>query len=235
MALADYQQLVDSMVRDDSEAITAADRDRAIELARLRYSQDAERTLAEDVTWLANGYIGPLPLSWTVGAYVLDAEFPIGLQPRSLIELAVYQDPSAQQLAVTDALAAGSVVRVRYGAPHVLVAGATPQDTIPAVHREAVASYAAHLLCKQLATKFAGEREVDIGADKSATDTRARNYRESAKLWRAGYFEGIGKADPQGSGGASNPASTGQPAASVTSWGGRRRVGLISVDSEGTA
>jgi hypothetical protein len=230
MALADYQQLVESMVRDQSDAITPADRDRAIELARLRYSQDAERTLTEDVTWLAAGFVGPLPTGWVAGAYVLDAEYPIGEQPPTMIELAVYQDPTQQQLAVTEALAVGKVVRVRFAAPHVLVGGGSPQDTIPAVHREAVASYAAHLLCKQLATYYAGSRESSIGADSSATDTRASNYRASAKTWRAGYFSGIGKADPEGAAaGGGGTVGVGQPAASVGAWPGRRRAGLVSI------
>jgi len=81
MALADYQQLVDSMVRDQASVLSTTERDRAIELARLRYSNDVERHLAEDVTWLQAGFLGPLPADWTIGAYLLDAEFPIGVQP----------------------------------------------------------------------------------------------------------------------------------------------------------
>lgn len=40
MALADYQQLVDDLVRDPSGTVSPEARDRAIEEARLRYSAD---------------------------------------------------------------------------------------------------------------------------------------------------------------------------------------------------
>lgn len=225
MALADYQQLVDSLVRDASGTLTALDRDRAIELARLRYSADAERTLAEDVTWVAAGYFGPMPASWIAGAYLLGAEFPIGEQPAASIEMSIYMQPGlGENLVTPDALAVGDVVRVTYAVPHQLTGAPTLADTIPVRHMEAVASYAAHVLCKQLATHYSGERETSINADASNTDSRARNYALRAKDYRAAYFGGIGKADPQGggNGGAASGGST-EPAASVSSWAGRQR------------
>lgn len=227
MALADYQQLVDSLVRD-SRTLTPTDRDRAIELARLRYSTDAERLLAQDVTWLADGYFGPLPAGWVAGAYVMGAEYPLGEQPAAVIELGVYLQPGAvEQLVTQEALPAGAVVRVTFAAPHQL-SSAPAADTIPARHMEAVASYAAHVLCKQLAAHYSGERETSIHADASNTDSRARNYAQRAKDYRAGYYSGIGKADPQGSSagagaGAAGSSGASAPAASVGSWSGRRR------------
>lgn len=226
MALADYQQLVDSLVRDASGTLTAVDRDRAIELARLRYSADAERTLTVDVTWVAAGYFGPMPASWVAGAYLLGAEFPIGEQPAASIELSVYLQPGAVENLVTpDALAAGDVVRVTFAVPHQLTGSPTADDTIPDRHMEAVASYAAHVLCKQLATHYSGERETSINADASNTESRARNYALRAKDYRAAYYAGIGKADPQGagSGSGSGGGSAGEPAASASSWAGRQR------------
>ena len=225
MALADYQQLVDSLVRDASGTVTATDRDRAIELARLRYSADAERTLTQDVTWVEAGYFGPMPAGWVAGAYLLGAEYPIGEQPAASIELSVYLQPGPLENLVTpEALAAGAVVRVSFAAPHQLAGSPAAADTIPARHMEAVASYAAHVLCKQLATHYSGERETSINADASNTDSRARNYAMRAKDYRAAYFGGIGKGDPQGAGngsGASGGAT--EPAASVSSWVGRQR------------
>ncbi len=227
MALADYQQLVDSLVRDASGTLTAVDRDRAIELARLRYSADAERTLTQDVTWTAAGYFGPMPAGWVAGAYLLGAEYPIGEQPPASVEMSVYLQPGqVENLMTPDALVAGAVVRVTFAAPHQLTGSPTPADTIPARHMEAVASYAAHVLCKQLATHYSGERETSINADASNTESRARNYAARAKDYRAAYYAGIGKADPQGaggSGGAGGGGSSGEPSASVSSWAGRRR------------
>ncbi|WP_394789108.1 hypothetical protein [Rhodoferax sp.] len=226
MALADYQTLVDSMVRDQSGTVTSDDRDRAIELARLRYSGDAERQLTQDVTWLYDGAVGPMPAGWTDGAYLLDWEWPIGTLQRSGLNLAVYVTPTGVQLMADIDLPVGTVVRVRFGVLHTLAAGGDTQDTIPTRHREAVASYAAHLLCRQLAAYFSGERESSIGADGSNTDSRARNYSARAKEYRAAYFGGLGIADPQASGASGASSFVGQPAASVTSWPGRSRYSL---------
>nr|WP_315237713.1 hypothetical protein [uncultured Albidiferax sp.] len=212
------------MVRDQSGTITSEDRDRAIELARLRYSGDSERQLTGDVTWLYDGVVGPMPAAWTDGAYLLDWEWPVGTPQPNGLELVVYVTPTDVQLMADTALRVGDVVRLRFGVLHTLGA----EDTIPARHREAVASYAAHVLCKQLATHYSGERETSIGADGSNTDSRARNYAARTKEYRAAYFGGLGIADPQagatGAGGGS--AFMAVPAASVTSWPGRSRYSL---------
>lgn len=236
MPLADYQTLVTQMVRDQSGTVTTTDRDAAIESARLRYSQDAERTLVKDVVWAADGYYGPVPTGWVAGCYLLGAEYPIGQQPQASIELAIYIDGAgAEQLVTQDALAAGSTVRVTFAAPHELTAGPPAADTVPVAHREAVASYAAHVLFKQLAAHYSGERESSINADASNTDSRARNYAARAREARAAYYAGIGKADPladQGGGRAAG-GSGGDPAASTSSWAGRTRANLRSNDVGG--
>jgi hypothetical protein len=227
MALGDYQSLVNKMVRDSSGTIAVADRDQAIELARLRYSVDAERKMTEDVVWLADGHVGPLPANWVVGSYLVTGEFPIGQRPPSLVEVSVYVTPTGQQLMVEDALSAGDTLRVQYAAPHLLNGGDAPADTIPPTHREAVASYAAAVLCKQLASYYSGQRETAMNADASNTDSRARNYAARAKEYRSAYFAGIGRADPQSDKGAGNVG--GAPAASVSSWEGRRKTELTRV------
>lgn len=236
MPLADYQTLVTQMVRDQSGTVATTDRDAAIESARLRYSQDAERTLVQDVVWAADGYFGPLPTGWAAGSYLLGAEYPIGQQPLASIELAIYIDGAgAQKLATTAALTAGSTVRVSFAAPHELTAGPPAADTIPLAHREAVASYAAHVLFKQLAAYYSGERESSINADASNTDSRSRNYAARAREARAAYYAGIGKADPLADqGGSSNAAGRGgEPAASTSSWAGRSRANLRTNDVGG--
>jgi hypothetical protein len=232
MALSEYQNLVDRFVRapGGQESVTVADRDAAIEAARLRYSQDCERILVEDVTWLELGQFGPLPAEWAEGSYLVDVEYPIGRQPISTISATFYATPDSAQLLTEDViLAVGTKVRVRFGAPHLLQGGDTPADTIPAAHREAVASYAASILCGQLAAQFSGERETSINADGSNTDSRSRNFAYRAKDYRAAYYAGIGKVDPRTEK-AGSAAGTGDAAASVTAWPGRRRASVITGD-----
>jgi hypothetical protein len=232
VALADFQTLVDSLVRDQTGTLTASDRDRAIELARLRYSADVRRELVQDVVWDVAGFLGPLPEGWVVGATLLEAEHPVGQSPRSTIELSVYVDPAGQLLMAADSLAVGQVVRVRFAVPHVL---SSSQDTIPAQHREAVGSYAAHVLCQQMAAYYSAERETSISADGSNTESRARNYAFRAKDYRTAYFAGIGKADPhaQVASGGGGSSSGNTPAAAVGAFAGRRRVGLHTNDTGG--
>lgn len=223
MAFAVYQTLVNALARSD--VYTDADRDAAIELARLRYSEDAPRKLTEDVTWTAEGYVGPLPASWVDGSSIVSTEYPIGNEPPLFIDAAVYVTPTGQQLASPDVLPLGAVVRVQFNAPHLL--DDSPADTIPAKHREAVASYAAQILCKQVASYYSGQRDPAVGADNSNGDSRARNFASRARDYRAAYYAGIGKADPQSDKG--NGATEGAAAASVSSWAGRGRLGLVRI------
>jgi len=228
MSLADYRTLVDKMVRAPGgvETIAATDRDAAIEAARLRYSQDCERELLVDVAWAEAGYFGPLPAGWTDVSYIRQAEYPVGEQPAALIPLEVYLTPTQRLLVVEDALPAGAVVRVTFAAEHLLTDGPPPAtDTIPAVHREALSSYAASLLCGQLAALYSGERETPTNSDHSNTESRARNFSARAKEYRAAYYAGIGKADPR-SEARSAAAAAGEPAASAGAWSGRTRNSL---------
>lgn len=224
MTLADYQALVDQLVRAQADTVTSADRDQAISLAVLRYSADCPRELVEDVAWAADGYVGPLPASWATGSRLLGAEFPIGEQPVSSIDVTVYLTPTTTELMAASALSAGDAVRVTFTAPHELADAPQAVNTIPDAHSEAVANYAAFVLFKQIAAIYSSERETPINADRADTESRAKNYALRAKDARAAYFAGIGKADPMAdkSGGAA-AAAGGSPAASVSAWEGRTR------------
>jgi hypothetical protein len=223
MALADLQLLVQKMVSEDGGVLTDADRASAIGLAVLRYSGDVPRELVRDTGWLVEGFLGPLPPDWVDGSTLRSAEYPIGQHPRSLIGVALYADAGGSLLvAEQQILPAGAEVRITFAAPHQLD---EDTDTIPAMHREAVASYAAHVLCRQLATRYSAEREASVGADHSNTESRARNYAARAKEYRAAYYVGIDQIDPYLQGGAGGASSI--PAvASVGSWPARQRYSL---------
>lgn len=223
MALADFQQLVKRMVPEDGGPLTDADRDAAIGLAVLRYGTDAPRTLVRDTGWLLAGFLGPLPSDWVDGSTLRSAEYPIGRNPIARIDMALYADEGGTLLIAQDMeLPAGAQVRITFAAPHRLD---DTTDTIPLQHREAVASYAAHSLCRQLSVRYSGEREASVGADGSNTESRARNYAARAKEFRSAYFAGIGQVDPYASG--AGAAGSGVAAASSTgAWPGRQRYSL---------
>ncbi len=223
MALADFETLIASMVPADG-AYGDPERDTALQIAVLRYSQDVPRTVVNDVLWAATGYEGPLPADWIDGCELIAGEYPIGLRPPEALDVSIYVAPGpVQSLLAAESLPAGAEARITFSAPHQLVGGGAPLDTIPLGHREAVASYAAFQLCRQIATKFGHERDTVISADRSDTESRARNFAARARDYRAGYFAGIGKADPQaGNGGTSSAEAAG----AVVSWPSRSRGSL---------
>ncbi|MBV8250553.1 MAG: hypothetical protein JO200_19160 [Comamonas sp.] len=210
MALADIQQLVQDMVPDQDDAITAEVRDRAIDQARMRYSEDLPRLEVEEVIWPAMGVFGPVPAGWTDSAVVKAVEFPVGRRPASLVFADAYQTATGWGLESEKALPDGALVRVSYQLPHVLDASS---DSIPQRHRLAVASFAAHLLCQQLATRFAGDRETTMGSDMARTESRSRNYAARAKEYRVAYFAGIGQLDP-----TTQDVVAGSAVSAVVSW-----------------
>jgi hypothetical protein len=215
MALADFQALLSDLARDQGEVLNTDTRARALEAARLQYSADRPRLLVEDVIWLANA-LAPVPLGWTESAWVKQAEYPIGRDPMSLIDVAAYMSPDGWQLMAATFVPVGDQVRVTFMAEHELSATA---DTVPVVHRLAVAQYAAHLLCHQLATYYSAQRETMLGSDASMTETRAREFAARSKELRSAYYVGIGLTDPfKATGSGSAPGSA---AAGVVSWPSR--------------
>lgn len=229
MALTDYQAIVPRLVRDDSGNTTAADVDRAIASAVLQYSGDSPRTLVADLTWPATGYAytGTLPDGLTADSDLIGLEYPIGVQPPVTVPVTLSLTPGGLQILAAESLPTAAAARLTYTAAHVLVGVGSPQDTIPLAHRDAVAYYAAHLLCRELAAQYSGERETTIGADGSNTESRARNYAARSRELRAAYFAALGLADPMPSasgGGAAARGGGAPPAAgAVASWPARDR------------
>lgn len=213
MSLAYIQALIDDLARDQGQVLSADARTRALEAARLQYSVDRPRILVEDIAW-ASGNLAPVPSSWTESVWIKSAEYPIGRDPASLIDVAPYRSPEGWHLLAATPVQAGDLVRVTFMADHQLT---DLVDTIPVVHRLAVAQYAAHLLCHQLATYYSAQRETMLGSDASVTETRAREFANRSKELRSAYYVGVGLADPFKATGGTGGAP-GSSAAGVVSW-----------------
>lgn len=211
MALADFQALIDDLARDEGKVLNADSRARALEAARLQYSADKPRWRVEDVVF-ASGSLAPVPPSWTDSDWIKQAEYPIGRDPIRTIDVAAYLSPEGWQLMAACPVPTGDIVRITFMVEHQILAAL---DTVPHIHRLAVAQYAAHLLCHQLATHYSSQRETAVGADVSLTETRAREFAARAKELRSAYYIGIGLVDPFKSGGAS---ASGSAAAGVVGW-----------------
>ena len=80
-------------------------------------------------------------------------------------------------------------VRVRYTLQHALSA---TEDTIPPADREAVAKYAAALLCEQLASFYASDTDSTISADRSFGQTRSQAFAARAREYRKQFQAALG-------------------------------------------
>lgn len=210
--LADYQTLVDDLVRDQSGVIEPAARDRAIAGAVTQYAVAQPRVLRATVEWRVTGVFGPVPAGWKDGMRVLNAQYPTG-QARFVAAIVT---GGGFALECSERLPAGALVQVDYTAPHTVTAD---EDTIPEIHRAPVAMLAASMLCQQLATYYSAQRETLIGADASSTETRAREFAARAREYRSAYYIGTGQADPYKSGATGGVAA----AMAVGNWPARRR------------
>lgn len=192
MPLADYQALVDDLVRDDTGTIATADRDEAIARAVARYSKDRPQTKVEDIA-APGGNTLNLPPAWQAGFSALSAiEYPIGNVPPTLLETDsywLYDAPSGQVIQMANAINAGQSVRVTFTVRHVLDA---VSDTIRPDDREPVCALAASLLLEQLAAHFAGSSDSTIQADSVDRRTKSQEFASRANAMRKRYFDELG-------------------------------------------
>lgn len=202
MPLADYQQLVDDLVRDRENVVSADQRDAALAAALARYSADQPREVVVDVV-SSGGQLLDLPDGFTEDSALLSLEYPVGQVPASEIpraEISLYRTPEGRRIALPLALDAGASVRVSYTAAQLLDAD---QDTIPARHRQAVASLAAAIVCGQLASWYASESDPAISADTVNHQSKSQQWRLRAKDLAAVYDAVVGPAQS----GRTQPAS----------------------------
>lgn len=194
MPLAHIISLVDDKLRTASlgDAADQAARDRAIKQAALQYGVDSPRALVEDVGPVSGGTV-PLPSAWVVDRSQLEAvEHPIGSVPMVGVEAAMSFDGSSWSILLAEPLAA-PLVRVHFTAPHVLT---DTQCTIPAEHENAVASWAAAELCRQMATQKGHDREATIGAAAVNGQSASGDLARRAKDWLTVYRVALGLSDP---------------------------------------
>lgn len=192
MALTDLEILVDDLVRDDAGKIATPQRDRAIDLAVTRYSQDRPRVDMVDVAADGSSFL-PLPEGWEDGGSALmSLEYPIGEWPISYLAHDAYgvvHGPMGDEIRLAGAIQAGAQVRAMFTLGHTLD-GTT--DTLPDADREAVALYAAALLMDQLASLHSGDGDSTISADSVEHRSQAQEYAARARGFRTRYFDALG-------------------------------------------
>lgn len=195
MALADFQALTLSLVRDDTGAIANADRDAAIAAAVERYSKDRPRLKKQDLAASAANKLN-LPSAWEADFSELRSiEYPIGAVPPIYLDqsrYSLYDDVTAIKILLLDAVAVGATLRVEYTI-HQVLSGVT--DTIPVEDREPVCCWSAALLLDQLAAKFAGTTDSTLQADAIEHGSKAAEYARRAAALRKRYLNELGLDD----------------------------------------
>jgi len=192
MALIDYQALVDSLVRDDAEKITPADRDKAIGLAVVQYSKDRPKDKSEDVI-AAGGHYLPLPVNWETDFSSLKAvEFPTDEVPPNYFESGVYSmynHPTGLKIQSKHYFTANDTARLHFTIKHTLT---KTTDNIPEDDELAVASWAAAVLCDQLASFYSGSSDSTIAADTVEHASKAKDFAIRANSLRKRYHDHLG-------------------------------------------
>lgn len=189
MPLADYQQLVDDLVRDRENVVSADQRDNAIAGALAKYSADWPRTVVVDAG-SAGGQRIDLPAGFTEDSELVAVEYPIGEIPARelpLSEVSIYRAPTVRQLQLPISTNDGDSLRVSYTAAHLLD---DVDDTVPAKHRQAVASLAASIVCGELASWYASESDPAISADTVNRSTKSATWRARSKDL-AGVYDSV--------------------------------------------
>lgn len=184
--------LINDMIAQGAERVLAEQRDRAVDLAMVRYSADRPRLLVQDV--LADGSrVLPWPTGWEAGRSVLRGiETPPDNMPPTELDAdawGIYTTPSGPQIRLSAALPEGQPARLTFSAPHVLSEAVC---TVPTEHLEAVASYAAGTLCEQIATQLADNADATIQADRIDQTSPAREWARRANSLRNRYFAVLG-------------------------------------------
>jgi len=193
MPLADFQTLVDALVRDADrgDVLTPADRDDAIASAVAQYSHAQPRNVVVDLTSPGGARID-VPAGFTADSRLVSIEYPVGRLPASelpLSEVRFYAQPSGRQIELPVVLDAGELLRVTYTGAQLVDA---VDDTVPRHHRQAVASLAASFLCLQLASYYATEGEPTIAADTVDYKTKSDRFRALAKDYAAAFTRVVG-------------------------------------------
>ncbi|GBG03903.1 hypothetical protein AZSI13_32300 [Azospira sp. I13] len=195
MALADVQALVADLVRDDGDRISPEERDRAVTLAVARYSADRPRTAVQDVV-AQGGSMLPLPPAWEPDISLLTAvEVPVGQVPPAYLPARsfwLYAAPGGLSIMLATSQPQGRQVRLSFLASHVL---SDVEDTIPTLHREAVAAWAGSILLEQLANLHTNDGDSTIQADSVDRRSKGEQYAARARAAVKRYRELIGVAD----------------------------------------
>jgi hypothetical protein len=196
--LFDYTLVVERLVKDEANKLTAADRDEAVQQAVQEHTRTKPWQRATSMLGSGSAVLG-LPTGWQVDASILEQiEYPVGTIPPTYLaqdEWRITAAPTAplglHLLLFSASPGTAERLNLFWTAPHV-VSEAT--STIAVGHYRAVAALAASYACLQLAGFYSQAGDPTISLDSQDPRTKAQEYRALAREYRGRYqtFFGLG-------------------------------------------
>jgi len=167
---------------------TGADED-ALDMAMTRYNQDAPRVVSAVLDVADGGAVLPEAFDWDFSG-INQVEYPFGQRPPHYLrseDYYTYNDDTVSRIELE--AGSGDELRIWYTVPHLATAEAY---TLPSHHTEAVASWAAAILCEMEASRLSGKNTPTLAADSQNQQDPARAFASRAKTLRQRYLDELG-------------------------------------------
>lgn len=183
------EKLLDEMFASMGDDYREDAKIQAISMALAKYSQDYPRETIADVSGLETKL--SLPTDWIKGkSHIKYIEFPLNQTPPFYLkvdEFQLYTTPSNQEIRLLNAqIKADELARITYTT-------AWKESDLDMNGIEAVATWAASLLCEQFATRYAASVDSTISADGVSHVSKSQNFSSRVKALRERYEQIVGK------------------------------------------
>jgi hypothetical protein len=195
MNIAEFKILLLSLVRDLDTKLIDDDITSAVNSALYRLNQDAPLQKVVDIT-AADENIIDVPAGFESGfSKIITVEYPINERPRShLAEVHVYQEPSGEVLDLPYSITGD--LRITFTLRHSID---VTTSSFSSEQTEPMASYAASILCGQLATLYSHDTDSVIQSDSVDHASKADLFRRRARDLNKRYVDYIGVDKPKDS------------------------------------
>jgi len=189
MTRADLKTFALRLAQADLAKVGAGADESALDAAIVRYNQDMPKVVSALLDLTGGGAELPAAFDWAFST-IRQVECPLGGRPPRYLrseDYYIYNDGTVSRIELLSG--AADEMRVWYTVRHVASAGTY---TLPEQHTEAVASWAAAVLCEMEASRLSAKGNPTIAADSQNQQDPARAFASRAKVLRQRYFDELG-------------------------------------------
>jgi len=189
MTRADLKTFALRLAQVDLAKIGAGADESALDAAIMRYNQDAPKVVTAILDLSDGGAVLPDGFVWEF-ATIRQVECPLGQRPPAYLRSEAYYTYNDGTVSRIELLStAGDELRLWYTVRHL---ASDTEYTLPDPHTEAVASWAAAVLCEMEASRLSAKNNPTIAADSQNQQDPARAFAARAKTLRQRYFDELG-------------------------------------------